>query len=204
MTYEGFDVLTETTHNMRAAIAEAFGRVGALLTNATGVRLYDDRSLVAVPVRSFLWSAFTRAECLALRAFLEARLGRLVPFWTPTFQNDLIMVADLGPAITELVIKDTGYVAWQWPKVCRRRLALVKRDGSFYCRKVVDVEDNGDGTHSLFLDAAIGETLIAAHTQLSFLVLCRLERDMNEIVWSRNGLAEAELAFQELPLEVPA
>jgi hypothetical protein len=63
--------------------------------------------------------------------------------------------------------------------------------------------DNGDGTETLQFESAIGHTMLAARTMVSFLVFARMDSDDNDIEWLNNDLAEATLEFQELPREVP-
>lgn len=203
-TYLGFDVLDQRAHNMREAIAQAFDRTGELLGSNVGRSYWDDFAAQPVPIRSFEWFASTRPEIATLRAFLDARLGRQIPFWTPTYVRELIMTLDADSAQSSIRVTKVGYGQSLFAVTARKYLALVSADGSFLRRKVTLVTDNGDGTETLSLDAGLGINLVADRTLVSFLVLCRLENDRTSIRWYKPGMAEASIQFREVPLEVPA
>lgn len=203
MSYLGFDVLPVRS-NLRAAVAESFGRAGELVESAVGVREFDDHAGVALPVRSFLWTCLDRAACVELRTFLDARQGRRVPFWAPTCCRDLELVAD-APAGVSLTIRRAGYYDYLFslgPQ--RHHLAIVPAGGAALLREVTNVTPASSTTETLTLSATTGQDLAAATTAISFLVLCRLAEDFTEIEWASPGRCEAKLSFVELPREVPA
>lgn len=203
-TYLSFEVLDQTGHNMRESIAEAFERVGSLVVNPVGRKLWDEYAGVPLSRRSFEWFAHGRTEIAALRSFLDARKGRLTPFWTPTYCHELPMAADALAAQSSIKVHKVGYGQFLFAHAARKYLALVKSSGAFLMRKVTLVVDNGDGTETLTLDAGLGEDLPAATTRPSFLALCRLDEDTTLVRWYGPELAEATIAFREVPLEVPA
>jgi hypothetical protein len=201
---DGIDVLTEAQHNARDEIRESFARVGALLDNPTGKREYDDHGGRAFPARNFLWTAPDRAACVRLREFLDARKGRLVPFWTPTFSWDLELAEDSPAESATLVIRRAGYGQFLWPVPARRRLAIFVPGQPMALRKVISLE-TGTTTETLHLDSAPGgTTLFAETTRICFLPLCRLAEDLTEITWSHTDHCEARIQFAEIPHEVPA
>lgn len=202
-TYLGFDVL-EVGHNMQEAIRQSFDRVGEFQENATGRRFWDDAAGQPQPVRSFRWWADGRTQIAALRAFLDARLGRLVPFWTPTYVGELKMSQDGSLLDSSLRILNIGYTRLLFPFASCRYLAIVSANGTFLRRKVTLSTDNGDGTETLALDSGLGIDLAAARTVISFLVLCRLEEDMTALSWDSPDHVEATIGFRALPKETPA
>lgn len=201
--YQGLDVLTEAQHNARAAVAEAFGRLGTLIKNPTGKRAYDDHAQQSFPTRNFLWTARHRVACVQLREFLDARQGRRVPFWTPTFCWDLQLAADSDGAGLTLEIRKAGYGQFLWPSLARRRLALFVPGQPMLLRQVTGLDD-GATSETLHLDSAPGVPLAAASTRLCFLVLCRLAEDLTELTWWNPDYCEAAIRFRELPNEAPA
>lgn len=202
-TYKGFDVLDQAPHNAREAIEESFSRHGTLLANPMGRRTFLDQAAVSFPMRTFQWTAGEREDCDALRAFLEARKGRLVPFWTPTFAWDLVLTRDVGAEASVLYTERSGYIEFLWAYPSRRDLAIVIPGQPFVLRRILTVETVGD-EGLLHLDAALGVAAPAASTRVSFLVLCRLAEDMTELHWFRPEVCEAVIRFVELPKEVPA
>jgi hypothetical protein len=201
---DGVDVLTETQHNARDAISETFARHGALFNNPTGARVYDDHGAQAFPERNFLWTAADRAACVRLREFLDARQGRRVPFWTPTFSWDLELAEDAPPSSSTLVVRTTTYGQLFWPVPARRRLAIFAPGQPMVTRRVTIVVA-GAATDTLHLDSGLGDTtLFAASTRVCFLVLCRLAEDQTEITWSHTDHCDAQIRFVEIPNEISA
>jgi hypothetical protein len=201
--YEGVDVLTEAQHNTRDSISEAFTRIGTMIENPTGRREYDDQGQRPFPGRNFLWTARDRAACVALREFLDARHGRQVPFWTPTFAWDLALAEDSSGAGATLVIRKAGYGQFLWGSLARRRLAVFAPGQPMLIRRVTGLTD-GETTETITLNTPPGVPLPAATTRICFLVLCRLEADQTDLTWKHSGHCEAAIHFRELPNEVPA
>jgi hypothetical protein len=202
--FVSFDVLN-AKHNMREQIAESFGRRGQLLDSVTSRRDFDDHATLPFPVRSFQWTCPDRASITTLRAFLDARKGRLNPFWVPTCCWDLQLTANVGVSATDLFIARAGYLDFLFPKTCRRYLAIFPPGGaSVYLRKVTACVANDAVSEKITIDTGIGVALPAAGTVISFLVLCRLADDLTSITWLDANACEAAIKFVELPLEVPA
>lgn len=202
-TYLGYDVLDQTTPNMREAIAESFDRLGEYIGAKTGRREFDDTAGQPAPQRSFSWFATGRTEIDAMRAFIAARQGRLIPFWTPTYCAELVLAADALSAASSIVIATTGYGRYMFALTARKYIAITKPGGAFLIRKVAAVIDNGNGTETLTLTSGLGED-VGRSTLVSFLALCRLDSDDPEIQWDGTDHAEANLVYREVPKEVPA
>jgi hypothetical protein len=142
----------------------------------------------------------------ALRAFLLARFGQLVPFWVPTWDQDLVMAIDAPSGSSTITIKSVFYTRFLFPDNARRYLALIPTSGAGPNQYVAITGsvDNGDGTESLTLAAELGADVMAANTMVSFLTFARLDSDELAISWITTEYAEAVVAIQELPREVPA
>ncbi len=95
MTYLGHDVLT-LDYNRVGAIEERLKRKFVLLDSKTGKRVSDEQAPAPAGSRPFTWTALGRTEIATMRAFLDARVGRAVPFWLPSFQWDLALAEVLS------------------------------------------------------------------------------------------------------------
>jgi hypothetical protein len=202
-TYQGFDVL-ELEPSATGERSTDYTRSIFRHDSRTGKLRVADRSGVAV-VRpgGFVWLMEGRAEIQAYRDFIAARKGALVPFWVPSWQHDLVMGADLTAGNVSLLITRIGYAKFMFPTVARRHIAFLLADGTKYYRKVTAAAEGTD-TETLTLDSSIGVLVPAASTMVSFLTLCRLTVDDQELTWHTRDVAEAILDFVELPQEVPA
>lgn len=202
-TYLGIDVLP-VMHNMRETIAESFARSGELLGSRIGATSFDDHAGLALPERTFQWTCPDRSSCDVLRAFLDARRGRRIPFWAPTCCPDLPLVADAAAGLT-LDVRRAGYSDLLFALGPQRRyVAIFPAGGSPLYRKVVAAAPTSSTVDQLTLDATTGVDLASSRTVISFLVLCRLADDFTEIEWYSTSSCEAALRFVELPREVPA
>lgn len=203
MTYLGLTVLDADTHNMREAIAEAFGRIGSLVENPTGRRTFDDQSGQSFPTRSFTWLARTRAECVALRQFLDACQGRRNAFWVPTCCWDLPLAADAIHLSSELTIQKVGYVDALAGVAARSHIAAFPRGSAMELRSITGAAAIDATTERVSIGATPSVDWPMASTVISFLVVCRLAADMTTLRWYTRDVCEATITFQELPLEVP-
>ena len=204
MTYLGYPVLDAATHNMRESISESFARIGTMVENPTGRRTFDDHSSLAFPSRSFTWSATTRAECVALRAFLDACQGRLNAFWVPTYCLDLPLALDGSHLSSTLTIQKIGYLEGLAGVNARSYLAVRCPGQAMVIRRITGAAAIDDSSEAIAIDAAPPVDWPRDSTAISFLVLCRLASDMTPLRWHTSGLCEATILFQEVPLEVPA
>lgn len=204
-TYLGFDVLDQVPHNRTGSIDDTYDRGFTVLDNETGLRDVDVPSKAPAPRRPFLWTCFTRAEAAVLRAFIHARRGRAIPFWLPTYQQDLRLASDVSNGATGIVVKWIGYAQHLFPGGgWRRHVAFYDSRRQFTFRKITAATDPGGyATESLALSSPAPQAFPAATTIVSFLRLCRLEEDAVSFEW-RGHTCEATIALREIPLEAPA
>ncbi|MBN2317924.1 MAG: hypothetical protein JXR49_02555 [Acidobacteria bacterium] len=201
----GHDVLS-IDPNTSADRAVIYTRTLQILDQATGKIRSVDRSGVAIGQSTgFLWTLSNREEIAAYRAWTALRKGRQAAFWLPSSQHDLVQAVDLSAGVTNLIVKKTGYMRYQYPLAARRYLCFTMLDGSGtrYYRKVT-ASDEGTDTETLTLDSALSgsEDVPAGSCMISFLMLVRLATDEPEIVWSSRDVAEVLLELVEVPLEI--
>lgn len=203
--YQGFDVL-ELNYNRIGRIEERVRRKFVLLDSQTGARQYDEHSPAPSPVRPFSWLAFGRSEIETMRDFLDARKGRAVPFWLPSFQWDLALNETIAASSPSAIIRYVRYTLDLWGTIgARRHIALWDIGvGTFEYYEITAASDPEDGiTEALTISPVAVREYLQTRTVLSFLKLCRLEADTNEIRYPSGDVAEATIQVRELPMEVP-
>jgi hypothetical protein len=201
--YQGFDVL-EVMPNWSRDLNRTYKRSLVTLDPKIGPITVDDKGGSAVIEQSFPWFLQNHPSVTTLRAFILKRFGQLVPFWTPTWDQDLVLSADLGATDPAMSIQNVYYTRFFFPIKSRRYIAFIPQNGGApVYRKITGSVDNGNGTETLTLDSPTGVAFAKSSTMLSFLTLSRLASDDAEIDWMTNDVAEAELTFQEVPREVP-
>lgn len=204
-TYLGYDVLDTVDFNRRGAIDERIQRRFVSLDTETGTRTSDEHSPAPAPVRPFTWTAFGRAEIAELFAFLDARKGRAIPFWIPSYQHDLSLAEDLAQNDTNVNLVWVRYAQQMFPgSAGRRHVALWEPNVPMSFHKIVDADDPGDGVaESITITPVAPRLFPAATTLVSFLKLCRLEEDLVTVAWPTVNVAEAVISVREIPNEAP-
>lgn len=199
----GFDVLETQTDRVRG-IGDQYLRSAYLLDNGTGIRAADATFPAPAIARDMTWVAFTRAEVKALRAFIDARKGRAVPFWMPSWDDDMTLTAPVSAGVNVFTVQSMGYAANVFPAGPAHRYIYLLDGTTARFGKVTGAVDNGDGTETITLLNNLTADISPATTQISFLRLCRLDSDDVDIEWITGGIATARLSIVELPAEVPA
>jgi hypothetical protein len=205
MSYLGFDVL-ELNYNRVGPFEERLRRKFVLLNSKTGRRITDEQAPAPASMRPFTWTAIGRDEIAAMRTFLDARRGRAVPFWLPSFQWDLALAEDVAQNQSSATILWVRYKQQMWgTTAARRHLALWSLgDGTMdYCRVVDAIDVANYQTETLTLDPVAQREYTRSATVLSFLKFCRLDEDRIEISYPSPQVAEATIRVRELPLEAP-
>lgn len=205
MSHLGFDVL-ELNYNRLGAFEERLRRKFVLTSSKTGRRVADEQAPAAAPSRPFTWTAIGRQEMSAMRAFLDARKGRAVPFWLPSYQWDLALAEDVPQNQSSMSIWWVRYKQQMWgTTAARRHLAIwTLGDGTMDYARIVGATDPANYvTETVTTDPVAVREYSRARTVLSFLKFCRLEDDHVEISYPSSQVAEATIRVRELPLEAP-
>ena len=203
-TYLGLDVL-ETIHNARESEVDTIPASLSVFDPGPGKVAIQARETAARYGRRFQWTCATRAQIAALKAFLETRCGKAVPFWVPTWRQDMSLALEAGSLGNGLTIEPEGYTKFIFESDLtngRRHLMLKRWDnGSIIYRKITNAVDNGT-SEVLTLDSVLGVTFPVG-SLVSFLTLCRLDTDEVEISYLTDSIAECSLPFVAIPENAP-
>lgn len=203
--YKGFDVLEVPPNWAEAPLSRDYNRSLVTIDPKIGPIEVIDKGGTAVVGQEFPWWLDTHPNVTAFRAFILRRFGQLVPFWIPTWDQDLVLFQDVASTDSGMRIKSEFYTRFFFPNVSRRYVALIPTDGSGNVyRKITAAHDNGDGTENLTFDALPGKNFPKATTMVSFLTFARLGEDRVSIKWDSSEHAEAILSLVEVPREIPS
>lgn len=203
-THQGLDVL-EIDGDGRFERADAHDRAIVVLDAGHGRKDADDIEGVSGVHRDYLWTGLGLSDVAALKAFIDARKGRAVPFWLATLEHDVTLNGDHNAAHAFIDIVSIGYTENLFPYSGARRHLFFRSlaTGAAFYRKVTSSVNNLNGTESLYLDSALGVSVPVADYMVGFLRLCRLEEDEVTISWSARSHQAARIRLHELPLEAP-
>lgn len=197
--YAGYNVYAWRTNWAEPTEVE-FVRQLDELDYETGKAWVDDLSGLAALLKSWHWLFKTRAEIVAFRAWLAARAGRRVPFWSISQGVDMEVTAPIGASDAAIIIRNIGYQRYLNGRSDRRHLAIKTRAGATYYRRIDTASEISATSEQLALDSALGVTLQPADIEsVRFMHLTRLETDAIEIEWHHLGVAECSTMLRSLP-----
>jgi hypothetical protein len=181
-TYDSLPVLAPQPTIPSGTAQEQFmsgaevGDEGAKITSDVSWTFQDIR-------RELSFNIGRAADRQYLYKFLQTVLGRQGAFLLPTWGPDLLV--SVQPTTTALRVTTSpvhtdavNYVTDLFPSAAHRHLQLRMTDGSIIYRKVNSAVDNGDGTQTLTLDAAVDTSGANPDVSvISLLETCRLADD---------------------------
>jgi hypothetical protein len=204
--YLSLDVLT----GLPCALSppgEIYNRRVTVVGTAPGIRTPDAQDGAAGWTRQLLVKCRTAAEIEALRAFLDARRGRAVPFWLPTWDEDLTLVADAEENAASFDIRNpqgAGYAGLLQPLGPHRRHLQFHTPGQVpFHLAVGGTEDQGSGVATVELQTHLPQAITTA-CRVSYLRYVRLDTDAPVIEHYGPEYARCQFPVREIPLECPA
>jgi hypothetical protein len=211
-TYRGYDVYIKN-NNFDQDVAMTINSYQRLLDYGTGIFKIDPtyklsflRYGILDPTRSkgytkegysFNYILKTRAEYKEFLSFVKYRAGRWLPCWIPTFGNEIQIAQGGTSSSTTITIRDIGYSTYVKLNKAKRMILLY--DGITYrFYRIINYQNNGNGTETLTLDMPIGINFTTTTFRDScFMKFMRLANDEVTIHWETDGFATTSLSFIE-------
>lgn len=198
-TYAGYRVYLGRT-NWADPIETEAQRQLDVLDYETGAPWVDDLSGLAALLKSWHWLLKSRAEIVALRGWLAARAGKLVPFWSISQAVDIAVLLPIGSSDTQITVENAGYARYVDGRADRRHLVVETLAGVRYYRAITGATEVDAASENIGLDSALGVTLQPAEiASVRFLDLVRLDSDEVEIEWHTSEVAECSTMLRSLP-----
>lgn len=197
-TYQGYEVLQGVlTPDAGQAAKHTTASSLSIVASTVGTRRVHDRRGFPVLTRSLTLIASGVEQVQALRAFIKARKGRVVPFWLPGDTHAMVLALPALQGALALTVKSTGYAAMFAASNARRHLVL----GNQFI-KATSVVSNGNGTDTVYLASQL-QAPMEAGAGVGFLTLCRLAGDEVSLAFDHPTVATAAFEVVELPKETP-
>lgn len=190
--YRGLAVMDTRPHEPEAP-EETWSRVVEVIDNGSAPYVVDDLTGYPDIVRPMRWLVGSRAEAKALRRWAHARAGRAVPFWLPTWRDDLDQTQPLAAAGTQLTIRHVEFARFVSGRPARRDLMIRHSNGTTFYRRIVSASEINEAEEGLTLDASLGVIANPGDLRISFLDLVRLDSDTVEIVWETDQVASVSV-----------
>jgi hypothetical protein len=189
VVFDGFTVLADLQvgeqDEERMDHQEEFFDFGAAFTRKHAQTLADINRTVTfrienAPARQY-W-----------KKFITDMRGRQSTFRLPTWRPDLVLNAQPTTQFVTIVTSAVNYQTVWFPSLAHKHLQFRMVSGSNLYRKVIAVVDNGNGTQTLELDAAVDTGALGNVDFISFLELCHLSSDDVTFSWD---IAQGHVTF---------
>jgi uncharacterized phage protein (TIGR02218 family) len=142
----------------------------------------------------------TPDELIAFEEFTDALTGRVNGFWLPCPLQAAVITAGVDTSHFKIV---TEGLADTWNSRPDQHLFFTFADGTQAAGKINGVVDNGDGTETVTLTAALAAAPDAT-TIVQRLHFVRFVSDEESFTFNAEGIASIKLTVVELPLEYTA
>lgn len=132
-------------------------------------------------------------EIWNFRLWLHRRAGKLVPFYMPSFENNLTIL-DRGILTDSLTCRNDEYSG---QASSRENMAFRRSDDTWHLKTVISSAVNPNNQDAIVLDSALGfdyEELEFA----SYMGLKRLSSDKFELTWLSNNVALVTVSITEI------
>ena len=134
----------------------------------------------------------TPAERKAFKDFVYRRIGKVRPFWMPTFENNF-RVRNTGTVVSTLVVNKDSFIDY----AATRTHVAIEAGGVWYPRVISNPTPIDSDTMQLTLSSALN---IPANSisRVSYLTLHRLDTDSFEINYTGPKVAECAVRILEI------
>ncbi|MER9912716.1 hypothetical protein NKJ71_19005 [Mesorhizobium sp. M0050] len=197
--YQSIDVLTEPTARV-SDISENIIQAGEYQDNGFGLVMLERQREYVDYGQSIAFLELGAAAVWRRRVWVHARNGKQKPFWLPTFNSDMKLMAPIGAADTVVTIKraalPAGYLG--------RHVMIELKNGTRYFRQIVDAARVGD-TDQVTLNTSLGAAVSASQILwFSYLSKVRLDVDAVTFNFPASGRGPLVATLSVPVMEVPA
>jgi hypothetical protein len=197
--YKTLDVLLTYPAGMDD-LSDDYSRSVAVADYSKGV--WNTAQVTDGPVvtRPYRWMLKTRQEIMDFIKFLDNHKGKLVPFWVPTWSQDIELVQDIGASDLGIVINSILYTQQIKTHPNRADIVMFPADGTApTLRGITTSSESVNNTEILTMDASLGVIRqISYFKGISFLTKCRFADDGFELIWHSDSIMEVSAKICEV------
>lgn len=195
-TYDGYPVL-EHRVEVSTAPTVVYGRQLEVLDADIGPVSVDDETGLAWITQSHVWKLQGRAARAAQRSLLYYFAGRVNRVWLPTWQDDMMLAANVSATAQTIDVAWCGYTRFLHGQPGRTQLRIELVGGTVLYRAITDWSEVDANTERLTLSAALGQTVTPAQVaQISYMSLSALASDAVEIQHDTDSEGSAAVVVQ--------
>lgn len=142
-------------------------------------------------VRSFSWFHKSKERIHLFRRWLYARRGRAVPFWAPSWRNDLTLMARIEEGAVQITVANINYTTLYTSPTGRQDIIIFLKNGTNLTRRIIGAAGGATpDLEILTLEAEIRQRINPSEvSMICFLGSYRLDSDAAELDWRSDKLA---------------
>ncbi|WLT32268.1 hypothetical protein [Geothrix sp. PMB-07] len=198
--YRGYEVLTEEP-DWSLDVGESAERDIDAIDFGTGLIDYDAHTDAPEFSRPFNWLIKGREAIARFMGFIDARRGRCIPFWLPTYSRDMEQSQDASASDLSVRIRNVLYSTHIVQHHNRCDLAFYPLAGAPIFRRITGSAPGGMDHEWITLDQSFGQARATSDWRcISYLSFVRLDQDSLRMVWETDDLLRASFRVKEVLL----
>jgi hypothetical protein len=193
--YRGKDVLIDRTIIV-GDLSERISRSITTFDNGSGPISVDVNSNWVTSSKSLSFDTLTRQARWAARRWIHSRRGKQRGFWLPSWNQDLVILEDVGSASAAITVEPISYPLYYGVT----DIMIQLKNGNRLFARVTGGSTNLDGSEALTLGAQIGTAFAATEVDFTcFMSHVRFNTDRVEINHDVAGRFATMIPAMETP-----
>lgn len=127
------------------------------------------------------------------RLWLHRRIGKVRPFWMPTFERNMLVTGSGNIGLTLIIREDAN----RSQGFDRDHIYIKMKDGTEYLRTVLSITAAGGGENNVTIDSSISENQEDIDF-ISYMGCKRLNSDRIQLKWKANNVVECRVPIKEI------
>jgi hypothetical protein len=169
---------------------DTFDRDVEIIDYNKGVWKGLDKAGAPTVARPFSWLLKTRQEVMDFLAFLEVHKGKQIPFWVPSWSQDIELMQTISSSDVSILLKNINYTRMINLHPNRKDLIFFPAiiGGTPTIKRIIACSELVGTNEMMTLDSVFGvEKKVTDFSGISFLTLCRFDQDEFVITWHGNA-----------------
>lgn len=190
--YKGLDVYLEEPLTQSGFVVDSYVNRTDVLDYGSGAVDFSTPWTYIRPTRTFNLLFDDAEDTWNHRLWLHRRAGKLVPFWMPTFEDNLKVIKGSAFIINKITIQNDSQIDLN---VGRLNIAL-HSDDTWFFREIVSIEELGEN-----LEVTVDTDINVDPDDvdfISYMGIKRLTSDQAQFNWSANNTAQTSVQITEL------
>ncbi len=177
--YDGLEVLYQKPA-IDITTYRNINRKVEVLNNNFGIREYYYKDKSPEVIMTYRFDVIGSDEISNVLSFFNNKKGRLNEFLITSGVKDMVVVDNISPNVTTILIENNGQVDYN-DNVQKQLIRMELANGNVYIRKILNILTDGDDLR-LFLDESFGEEILLTDIMdVQFLSNARLNNDTLQV-----------------------